>query len=100
MLYHPALVARASRILGYLGTPRAQQALVSLASQNSRNATHRAAAMEAFNEAIQRNGLLLARDDILLQYDRYNQSASLDGNTQRILGAILDAIEAPSQTEN
>jgi HEAT repeat protein len=100
MLYHPALVSRASRVLGYLGSPRAQRALVTLASQNSRDAGQRKAATEAFSEAVQRHGLLLARDDILLQYDRYNQSAKRDAETRRILGTILDVIEAPSQREN
>jgi hypothetical protein len=40
----------------------------------------------------------LTRDEILLQYDRYNRSEFLDAGTQQVLGQILDAIESPSQT--
>ncbi len=30
------------------------------------------------------------------QYDRYNASEDLDADTQKILGLILDCIEAPT----
>lgn len=32
-----------------------------------------------------------------MQYDRYNQSEKLDRDTQQVLGAILDSIEARSK---
>jgi len=92
------LAPRAARVLGYFGSPLAQRALVAVASQNTRDLRERQAAAQAFDIAVQRRGLLLTQDEILLQYDRYNRSATLDRETQRVLGAVLDAIEAPTQT--
>ncbi len=92
-----ALSAKAARVLGLLGTPEVQRALVTLASQHARPVAERQAAAEAFAQAVQRRGLLLTRDEILLQYDRYNRSAGLDADTQKVLAALLDAIEMPSR---
>ena len=36
---------------------------------------------------------MLTQQDILLQYDRYNASETLDEQTQQVLGGILDSIE-------
>jgi hypothetical protein len=58
----------------------------------------RQAAVAAFREAVQRCGLLLTTGEIQRQYDRYNQSAREDPATQKVLGLILDCIEAPTQT--
>ena len=91
------LASHAAALLGRLGSPEAQRALVTVASQHGRTLTDRQAAAEAFADAVQRRGLLLTRDEILLQYDRYNRSEALDAGTQQVLGQILDAIEAPSQ---
>ena len=90
--------ARAARVLGLLGTPQAQQVLVTFASQSARPLADRQAAVGAFADAVQRRGLLLSRSEILLQYTRYNRSASQDRDTQRVLGSILDAIETPTKT--
>ena len=57
----------------------------------------RRAAVLGFAAAVQRCGLLLKRNEILLQYDRYNQSETLDAGTQQVLSDVLDAIEAPSK---
>jgi hypothetical protein len=94
----PALAPQAAVLLGRLGSPEAQRALVTLASQHARALSDRQAAAEAFAEAVCSRGLLLTRDEILLQYDRYNRSEFLDAGTQQVLGQILDAIESPSQT--
>lgn len=93
----PALSAQAARVLGLLGTPEAQRDLVTLASQHARPLDERQAAAEAFAQAVRRRGLLLNRDEILLQYDRYNRSAALDADTQKVLAAVLYAIEMPSR---
>jgi HEAT repeat protein len=93
----PALSAGAARVLGLLGDPESQRALVTLASQHARPLAERQAAAEGFAQAVQLRGLLLTRDEIALQYDRYNRSAALDTGTQQVLGAILDAIEQPSR---
>ena len=89
--------SKAARVLGLLGSPESQRALVTLASQHGRPLAERQAAAEAFAQAVQRRGLLLTRDEILLQYDRYNRSAALDPGTQQVLGTILEAIEKPSR---
>jgi hypothetical protein len=94
----PELAAQAAILMGRLGSPDAQRALVTLASQHARALADRQAAAEAFAKAVRRRGLLLTRDEILLQYDRYNRSEFLDAGTQQVLGQILDAIEAPNQT--
>ena len=96
-LFTPHLSTKAAQVLGLLGSPDAQRSLVTLASQHARPLAERQAAAEGFELAVQRHGLLLTRDEILLQYDRYNQSESLDSGTQQVLASILDTIERPSQ---
>ncbi len=93
----PLLASHAATILGRLGSPEAQRALVTMASQHARTLADRRAAADSFAKAVRRRGLLLTRDEILLQYDRYNRSEFLDVGTQQVLGQILDAIETPSQ---
>jgi HEAT repeat protein len=93
----PGLSTGAARIMGLLGCPESQRNLVTLASQHARPLAERQAAAEAFTQAVQRRGLLLTRDEISLQYDRYNRSEALDVGTQQVLGAVLDAIEQPSR---
>jgi hypothetical protein len=95
-LYQPSLTRAAAVALGQLGSPDAQRALVTVASQNTRDIASRRAAADAFGVAVQRRGLLLSRAEILLQYDRYNESATLDRDTQKVLGSVLDWIELPS----
>ena len=70
-----------------------------MASENSRSLAQRRAAASSFALAVAHRGLLLSREEILLQYDRYNRSAELDRETQQVLGSILDAIEAPSKAK-
>lgn len=93
----PQLSTSASQILGLLGCPECQRSLVSLASQHGRPLDQRQAAATAFAQAVQRRGVLLTRDEILQQYERYNRSETLDVSTQQVLGNILDAIEEPSR---
>jgi len=93
----PELTAKATRLMGLLGNAQAQSALVTLASQHARPLSQRQAAARGFEVAVKRCGLLLKRDEILLQYDRYNKSETLDTGTQQVLAQILDAIEAPSK---
>ena len=96
-LNNPFLMDRAAKVLGALGSSTAQQSLVTVASQNGRPLSERTAAAAAFRVAINQRGLLLSRDEILLQYDRYNQSAALDVETQKVLSSLLDAIESPTR---
>lgn len=84
-------------ILRQLATPRAQAELVEAASRLEWPPELRAEAVSAFGEAVMKRGLQLTRQQILRQYDRYNQSERLDRVTQKLLGLILDYIEMPSQ---
>ena len=81
-----------------LGTPTSQQTLVDYASQSTVPIDGRLRAAQAFRASVDQHGLLLAHDDILRQYDRYNASAKADAATQQVLGSILDAIESRRQT--
>jgi hypothetical protein len=96
-MFTPPLSAKAAHLVGLLGSPEAQRALVNLASQQARPLEQRQAAVKGLLVAVQRHGLLLTRDEILRQYDRYNRSQSLDADTQHVLSAVLDAIELPSK---
>jgi hypothetical protein len=91
--YGGAASQPAAEVLGFIGSPRSQQALVNFASQNARPLADRQAAAAAFKTAVERRGLLLYEADVDLQYDRYNQSESLDAGTQQVLGDVLDVIE-------
>ena len=93
------LSEKTARTLGLFGSPSSQRSLVTFASQNGRPLELRQAASAAFAVAVKRRGLLLTRDEILQQYDRYNKSAVLDKETQQVLAAVLDAIEAPTRTQ-
>jgi len=96
-LYVPHLSTRAVAVLRNLGTPQSQKALVDLASRWTQPLEVRSAAVTAFRENVQRHGILLTSDQILLQYDRQNQSESRDRATQEVLGLILDSIEAATR---
>jgi len=95
-LNNPSLSAGASNVLGLLGTPRAQTALVDFASQQSRSLGDRQAAAAGFAAAVKARGLLLTQVQIAAQYARYNASERLDTETQAVLASILDTIEAPA----
>jgi len=95
----PRLAPDAVIVLGNLGTPQSQRALVELASRWTQPFELRLAAARAFRESIHQSGILLTTEQIMRQYDRYNQSETLDLNTQQVLGLILDYIEAPTRIE-
>ncbi|MEN6493458.1 MAG: hypothetical protein ABFD16_04125, partial [Thermoguttaceae bacterium] len=59
----------------------------------------RKAALAAFQQSVTKHGVLLTSQEILMQYDRYNQSEKLDRDTQQVLGSILDSIETRSKGE-
>jgi hypothetical protein len=97
-LYNPAASAPAIAALAQLSSPQAQQALVNLASQPVVPIVSRSAAADAFRMNVGLHGVLLTSDEILTQYDRYNASESADADTQRVLGSILDTIEAAAHS--
>ncbi|MFZ5833677.1 MAG: HEAT repeat domain-containing protein [Planctomycetota bacterium] len=93
-LYVPELGTQAAATLARLPSVEAQRALVNLASLPTQPIELREAALQAFITHRLEHGLLLTHQEILEQYDRYNQSEKLDQATQQVLSAILDCIEA------
>jgi DNA-binding response OmpR family regulator len=92
-LFGEGLIEYAAPALGGLGTPEAQRALVEFASDPNIDLADREIAAKAFAAAVARRGVLLTSLEIQQAYDRYNASAQLDADTQRVLGALLDTIE-------
>lgn len=93
----PELSVPAAALLAHLGTPDAQRALVDVASTNAWPLETRQRAAEAFRDSVVRRGKLLTTGEIERQYDRYNASETLDAETQRVLGFVLDVIEAETK---
>jgi CheY-like chemotaxis protein len=89
----PGLTVHAVPVLGGLGSNKSQAALVDIASDTNYDITDRQAAAEAFKTAVGRRGILLTTKQIGAQFDRYNASETLDADTQRVLGEILDILE-------
>lgn len=92
----PSLSLRAIAVLQQQPTAEAQKGLVDLASSPAEPLPARKAAVAAFAYAARQWGILLTTEEIQRQYDRYNQSASLDAETQQVLGRILDILEIPA----
>lgn len=95
----PELGPAAMNVLGSLGTPESQKDLVDVASRWTQPLGLRQAAAAAFEKSVRQYGIQLTAAQILQQYDRYNESANRDAETQRVLGSILDTIEAPSKAQ-
>ena len=94
LLYSPGFAKDAAAILGSIGSPIAQRALVDYASQNSLPVEDRQAVADAFVKSVGRAGTLLTTSEIHLQYKRYNASEYQPKESQQILSKILDAIES------
>jgi hypothetical protein len=99
-LYTPGMTAKATAALANLGSPESQRALVELASRNTQPLAVRQSAVAAFRLHTKKFGILLLPAEIRRQYDRYNQSASLDKPTQQVLSEVLDCIEASMPAVN
>jgi hypothetical protein len=95
----PALAAKAIAVLGKLNLPEAQRTLAETASRGTAALEVRQAALAALRENIKAHGILLTNREIRRQYDRYNQSAQADRQTQKILGEILDILESPKKSK-
>ncbi len=93
-LYVPELSTKAAVVLGQLNAAESQQALMNLASNVAQPIEVRQAAVKAFRVNTQQYGLLLRGKQIARQYERYNESENQDVATQRVLGLVLDCIEA------
>lgn len=92
------LAPAAGRLLALLATPKAQTALLEIASDHGRPLADREIAASAFADAVKRRGALLTTAQIRNQYELYNASETLDAATQRVLGSLLDTIESQRTT--
>lgn len=97
--FMPELAAPAAAVLARLGTASSQVALVDLASRPTQPLPARQSAAKAFAESVADFGTLLTTDEIVRQYDRYNQSEALDKDTQDVLALILDTMEARAEAD-
>jgi len=98
-LTSPARAEVTCRVLGELGTADAQRRLVQLASNFQLPVELREAAVQSFAVAVEKRGLMLSRQQILNQYERYNSSADETEASQQILGSLLDVLEGRSAKE-
>jgi CheY-like chemotaxis protein len=96
-LEDPGLCEAAAAVLARIGNHSAQTALVEMASRPEVSAGQRTIAATMLAEAIRAHGVQLTRNQVALQYQRYNMSATSTPETQKILGAVLDAIELPTK---
>ncbi|MEZ6069877.1 MAG: hypothetical protein R3C10_06260 [Pirellulales bacterium] len=96
--YDSELSPSACMVLARLAVPTAQQQLVDLASNDALPIDLRKAAAAAFVDSVERYGIMLTSQQMLVQYARYNASQYKDAATQQILGAILDCLEGESKT--
>jgi hypothetical protein len=96
-LFFHDLAATAAPVLAKLPSATGQQELVNLASLRTTPIALRRELAKAFDASIARYGILLTSDQIVEQYDRYNLSVHADGDTQQVLGALLDSLEKPTR---
>jgi len=94
LIYQPGFSTPVTEILANIATPQAQRQLLDFASENGLPIQQRQIAVEAFQDAVKRTGILLTTDEIMLQYNRYNASETQPKETQQLLGSVLDIIEA------
>ena len=94
LLYHPEFTSSAARILATQPTAVAQRAMLGFVSQGDLPIEARELVADAFETAVKRGGTMLTTREIQLQYERYNASESQPEETQRVLGRVLDVIEA------
>ena len=92
----PAIDAtgEAWELLAGLGTHDSQLTLIRAASAAVYPIATREAAAAAFARSVERFGLLLTSDEILLAYDTYNASGGQPKEVQQVLGGLLDTIES------
>jgi hypothetical protein len=99
LLYVPLLSREAADVLSQFGTHTSQRSLLEIVNRTSQPAPSRQAAALAFGESVHRFGLRLTKNEIVAQYDRYNQSELEDQATQELLAAVLDTIELRSKVD-
>ena len=94
LLYHPEFTSAAAKILASQPSAVAQRAMLGFVSQGDLPIEAREMVADAFEAAVKRGGTMLTSNEIELQYERYNASENQPEETQKVLGRILDVIEA------
>ena len=94
LLYHPQFTASAAKILATQPTASAQRTMLGFVSQGDLPIKSREMVADAFEDAVKRGGTMLTTREIELQYERYNASEGQPKETQKVLGRVLDVIEA------
>jgi len=92
-VYVPELTEAALRALARVGTAGSQKLLVDLVSASGQSIEARRLAALALASSVKQAGKLLTSHEIRLQYDRYNASEAASGETQAVLGQVLDILE-------
>ena len=95
-LASPSRAASTCRVLGEMGTPDAQRRLLQFASNLQLPLELRQVAADAFAVAVQKRGVMLSRQEIMAQYERYNASAEESAESRILLGTLLDVLESRS----
>lgn len=98
LIQNPLYIEDGLEILGNIGTPQAQRYLVDYASQPTAPIEYRQKAVAAFERAVATRGLLLTTADIRLQYTRYESSRREPGESQQVLGSLLEFLENRAKT--
>lgn len=98
LLYHPEFTSSAAKILATQPSAVAQRAMLGFVSQSDLPIEARETVADAFEAAVERSGTMLTTREIRLQYERYNASENQPKETQKVLGRILDVIEARSKS--
>jgi hypothetical protein len=75
-------------------TPLSQQRLIRLTLDNSIPLPQREQASQIFVQSVKQFGVMVSSETANAQYDEYNRRGRDDLDLRRVLGRILDAIEA------
>ena len=83
-----------SQVLAGFGSTDGQRRLVQLVSAAGVSEHERMVAAKGFEKSINKFGLLLNDKDIQSAYDLYNRLGPNDANIAKVMGRVLDTIEA------
>lgn len=92
-LREPQLAASAAGSLAKLPSREAQLGLAAAAAQTGLPSAARQAMAEAFAANVAAGGVRLTPDEVLAQYEVYNQARRDDDTTRVVMGLVLDAME-------
>ncbi|MDO4574922.1 MAG: hypothetical protein Q4D98_06875 [Planctomycetia bacterium] len=94
-LLNPKYTLEAAEVLKWIGTPKAQNNLIIVATSGNVPLETSMKCVEALSHSIQRFGVLLTTGEIARLYDLYNNTRKTETEMLQIRGAVLDALEQP-----